>query len=91
MFFQTKGAIQCQMHYYYYFLKTSLFYLFIIFKFLAPLAVWGILVPQPGTEPTPTALEGGVLSTGPLGKSWHYYFKLTNKDKCVADLMMAHH
>ena len=29
----------------------------------------GILVPQPGIEPTPPALEGGVLTTGPPGKS----------------------
>ena len=29
----------------------------------------GILVPQPGMEPMPHALEGKVLITGPLGKS----------------------
>ena len=29
----------------------------------------GILAPQPGIEPTPPALEGEVLTTGPLGKS----------------------
>ena len=29
----------------------------------------GILVPQPGSEPTPPALEGGLLPTGPPGKS----------------------
>ena len=28
----------------------------------------GILVPQPGTEPTYTALEGRFLTTGPRGK-----------------------
>ena len=28
-----------------------------------------ILVPQPGVEPEPTALEGGFLTTGPLAKS----------------------
>ena len=31
----------------------------------------GILAPQTGIEPTPPALEGGVLTTGPPGKS-HY-------------------
>ena len=29
----------------------------------------GILAPQPGIEPTPSALEGEVLNTGPPGKS----------------------
>ena len=28
-----------------------------------------ILAPRPGIEPTPPALEGGVLTTGPPGKS----------------------
>ena len=31
--------------------------------------VHGILVPQPGIEPAPLALEGKVLTTGPPGKS----------------------
>ena len=35
----------------------------------------GILAPQPGIEPKPPALEGGVWSTGPPVKfllfSWH--------------------
>ena len=33
----------------------------------------GILVPRPGIKPTPPALEGGVLTTGPPGEScqWH--------------------
>ena len=30
----------------------------------------GILASQPGIEPVPPALEGEVLTTGPLGKSW---------------------
>ena len=30
---------------------------------------YGILAPQPGIEPVPPALEGGVLTTGPPGKS----------------------
>ena len=29
----------------------------------------GILVPQPGIKPSPSALEGGFLTTGPPGKS----------------------
>ena len=29
----------------------------------------GILAPQPGIEPIPSALEWGVLTTGPRGKS----------------------
>ena len=29
----------------------------------------GILVPRPGIEPTSPALEGGLLATGPRGKS----------------------
>ena len=32
-------------------------------------AACGILVPQPGIEPTSPALEGGVFNTGPPGKS----------------------
>ena len=32
------------------------------------LARRGILAPQPGIEPTPPALEGEVLTTGPPGK-----------------------
>ena len=32
----------------------------------------GILAPQPGVEPTPPALEGEVLTTGPPGKSPHW-------------------
>ena len=34
----------------------------------------GILAPQPGIEPSPPALEGKVLTTGPPGKSLHYLF-----------------
>ena len=30
---------------------------------------FGILAPQPEIEPTPPALEGKVLTTGPPGKS----------------------
>ena len=34
----------------------------------------GILVPQLGIEPASPALEGGFLTTGPLGKSPMYGF-----------------
>ena len=37
----------------------------------------GILAPQPGIEPTPPALEGEVLTTGPPGKS-HFLAFLKN-------------
>ena len=33
----------------------------------------GIIAPQPGIEPTPYALEGEILTTGPLGKSLYVY------------------
>lgn len=87
--FQTKGASQCQM-YYYYFLRR-LFHLFIILNFW-PHLQYGKDLSSPTQDPTRThCIEGGVVSTGLLGKSWHHYFKLTNKDKHAADLMMAHH
>ena len=31
----------------------------------------GILVPQPGIEPTLPTLEGEVITIGPPGKSWY--------------------
>ena len=36
---------------------------------------YGILVPRPGIEPAPSALEGEVLTTGPAGKSLHMNFR----------------
>ena len=42
-----------------------------IFWFFGP-DVCEILVPQPGIKPTPPALEGEVLSTGPPWKSPRY-------------------
>ena len=35
----------------------------------------GILVPRPGTEPAPPAVEGEVLTTGPPGKSRYELFE----------------
>ena len=42
---------------------------FIVVNFCPCCAACGILVPQPGTDPTPPAMECGVLTTGLLGKS----------------------
>ena len=42
-------------------------FLFYIFGFFGHKACW-ILAPQPGIKPTPPALEGKVLTTGPPGK-----------------------
>ena len=36
----------------------------------------GVLVPWPGIEPTSLMLQGGFLTTGPLGKSLFFYFLL---------------
>ena len=36
----------------------------------------GILVPPPGIEPMSPALQGGFLTTGPLGKSLFFVFIL---------------
>ena len=36
---------------------------------VSDLKACGILTPQPGIEPSPDALEGKVLTTGPPGKS----------------------
>ena len=45
------------------------FFVCLVLNFwLHPMAC-GTLVPRPGLEPTPPALEGGVLTTGPPGKS----------------------
>ena len=46
-----------------------------MFWFFGPKAC-GILAPQPGMEPTPPALEGEVLTTGPPGKSQWLLFNL---------------
>ena len=41
-------------------------------------AACGILVPQPGIEPVQG--KHGVLTPGPLGKSWDYVFKKEKGD-----------
>ena len=42
-------------------------------------AACGILIPQPGIKPTSPALQGGFLTTGPLGKSQKSLFKKKKK------------
>ena len=49
-------------------------YLFIIFVYLAAshlncYEAYGMLLPQPGIEPSSHALQGGFLTTGPSEKS----------------------
>ena len=39
---------------------------------------WEILAPWPGTEPTPFAVEGEVLTTGSPGKSQQQDFDASN-------------
>ena len=45
---------------------------------------YGILIPQPGAEPTPPALENSFLTTGPPGKSLYVLFNL-NKFEYLLD------
>ena len=54
-----------------------LFYVLDFFFFFGRKAC-RILVPGPGIQPAPPALEGGVLTTGPPGKSplFHSYYRL---------------
>ena len=47
---------------------VTILLLFYVFWFFGHEA-YGILAPRPGNEPTPPALEGEVLTTGPPGKS----------------------
>ena len=42
--------------------------MFYVFGFFGH-EVGGILAPQPGIKPSPSALEGNILTTGPPGKS----------------------
>ena len=63
------------------FSNTFLKNLFIYFIYLATSdascgKACGILVPQPGTEPASLALQGGLLTTGPPGKSCMLTFEL---------------
>ena len=44
-------------------------------------AACGILIPQPGIKPISPALQGGFLTTGPLGKSQKSLFKKKKRQK----------
>ena len=44
-----------------------------VFSFLFSCGIWD-LVPRPGMKPSPPALEGRVLATGPPGKYWDLFF-----------------
>ena len=48
--------------------------LLLFFGFFFSQKARGILVPQPGIDPTPPELEGEVLTTGPPGKSLIFPF-----------------
>ena len=68
---------------FFFFLMWTIFKVFIklvtILLLFYVLGFWreayGILAPRPVIEPTPPALEGKVLTTGPPGKSWGLLFK----------------
>ena len=67
--------------------EESLFlFLFVLFYLIfKPLcAACAILFSQPGIEPTPLALEGGFLTTGPPGESHIHLFGL--EFSCFADV-----
>ena len=62
-------AIKCPTYFFKVFIEfITIVLIFFFFWFFGPEAC-GILVPSPGIEPVPSALEGEVLSTGPSGKS----------------------
>ena len=44
-----------------------------MFWFFGPEAC-GILAPRPGIEPTSSALEGDVLTSGPPGSPYNHHF-----------------
>ena len=43
----------------------------------------GILVPQPGVKPMSPALGGGLLATGPAGKSHQWLFSFLSNSTCI--------
>ena len=45
---------------------------------------YGILVPKPGVEPTPPALESSILTTGPPEKSLNVLFNLNKFEYLLA-------
>ena len=75
---------------------TVLLWFYVLFFFSCKSC--GILAPQPGIEPTPPALEGEVLISGPPGRSleWPHILKLNREslllfikdcDYCIGPLM----
>ena len=58
---------------------VTILLLFYILAFW-PQSMWD-LSSQPGIEPTPPALEGGILTTGLPGKSQETHFKYKDSDK----------
>ena len=44
---------------------------------------YGILVPQPGVKPMSPALGGGLLATGPAGKSHQWLFSFLSNSTCI--------
>ena len=54
------------------FLLNVLLYCFCFMFWFSCHWAYGILASPPGTEPTPSAMEGRVLTTGSPGKSLHY-------------------
>lgn len=62
-----------------FFLKLSLYWictilLMLFMSWFLGHRAYGILAPRPGVKPTPSALEGEVLTTGPAGKSPAEFF-----------------
>ena len=60
---------------------------FFFFFFQPHCATCGILVPWPGIEPAPPVLEGGVLTTGPPGKSCsgHLLNECFSQQQCMVN------
>ena len=74
-----------------YSLSQDIIFLYLSFKFwFSGREACGILVPQPGIEPTPSALEGEVLTSGLPGKSLktsliikHYFARKLSIELCT--------
>ena len=62
---------------------VTILLLFYVLVFIFGPEAWGFLVHLPGIKPTPPALEGEVLTTGPSGKSLFASLKYkTNRCSC---------
>ena len=70
--------------FFFFFFKKTLLNLLLLFNVLVfGHEACGILAPWHGTEPVPPALEGGVLTTGPPGKSLGKLLKVNIETFCV--------